>query len=87
VAETIELVGPDGIVLNRPYERLTDEDAYLTRAFYRMMRRRGYVPMLRCVRCGDLDRHDGTRGEVTPTQVRFECRCRFSHYVGADRLT
>lgn len=80
--EVIDLTLPDGSLIQRPYERLTEQEAALTRQFYRTMRKRGYVPMLRCVRCGEMDRHDGTRGEVTPTQVRFECRCRFTHHTG-----
>lgn len=80
-AETIDLVGPDGVRLTRPYETLSADEAALTRAFYRMMRRRGYVPMLRCLRCDDMNLMDGTRGEVSTTQVHFECRCRFTHHV------
>lgn len=84
VPDTVEgtLVAPDGTVLNRPTQVLSDADATLLRAYKKLLMKLNLREALYCNDCWSGDREDGCKAYVQDGQIGILCRCKQRIHLG-----
>lgn len=80
--DVLQIVGPDGSVLNKPTAVLLPQEAEIFRAYQKIKDKYGFTEANYCRACWNSTREDGMKGHVTPGEIALECRCRSLVYRG-----
>lgn len=80
--EIIEILSPDGSVVNKPTAILTPQEAEIFRAYQKIKAKYQFTEANFCQKCWNQTREDGMRGHVTAGEIALECRCRTLVYRG-----